>query len=229
MVGLANIMIGIFYIGEPRFPDIGRANHEKLWNRLRENWPIQIYDYTWNKAWPRNCPSDLAGVIQVWDFYQALSRMSEKYIIKMRTDVWLSDAAVDVILKEMSMIVNNENDLAYIGMELVTDFAENYNRIPAQGFPKVQDFVICANRAKISPTDAPLWEGQNLKKLKSGNRTFRLLMLPETRAYTVRTHMPLIRGNYQHPDEWQITYDFVSQYKKADAAVAWWTLKAPKT
>jgi len=54
-------------------------------------------------------------------------------------------------------------------------------------------------------------------------------MLPETRAYTVRTHMPLIRGNYQHPDEWQITYDFVSQYKKADAAVAWWTLKAPKT
>ena len=220
MVGLAKIMIGIFYIGEPRFADIGRANHEKLWNKLRENWPIQIYDYTWNRAWPRNCPSDLAGVVQVWDFYQALSRMSEKHIIKMRTDVWLSDAAVDVILKEMSMIVNNENDLAYIGMELVTDFGETYNRIPAQGFPKVQ--------AKISPTDAPLWESQNLKKLKSGNRTFRLLMLPETRAYTVRTHMTLIRGNYQHPDEWQITYDFVSEYHKVTAAVAWWALKNPK-
>jgi hypothetical protein len=226
-VGLAKIMIGIFYIGEPRFADIGRANHEKLWSRLRENWPIQIYDYTWNKAWPRNCPSDLAGVVQVWDFYKALSLMSEKYIIKMRTDVWLSDAAVDVIFKELSMIIDNENDLSYIGMELVNDFGENYNRIPAQGFPKVQDFVICANRTKISSTDAPLWDGQNIKKLKSGNRTFRLLMLTETRAYTVRTHMPLIRHNYQQTDEWQLTYDFVSQYKKADAAVAWWMLKKP--
>ena len=113
-------------------------------------------------------------------------------------------------------------------MELVTDFGETYNRIPAQGFPKVQDFVICANREKIPPTDAPLWAGQNIKKLKSGNRTFRLLMLPDTRAYTVRTHMPLIRNNYQHPDEWQITYDFVSQYHKVTAAVAWWALKNPK-
>lgn len=221
-------MIGIFYIGEPRFVDIGTANHLKLWDRLRQNWPINIYDYTWNKAWPRNCPSDLAGVIQVWDFYKALNLVPEKYIIKMRTDAWLSDAAVDAVAKEMSMIVDNENDLAYIGMELVTDYAETYNRIPAQGYPKVQDFVICANREKISATDAPLWEGQNIKKLKSGNRTFRLLMTPETRAYTVRTHMPLIRNNYPHPDEWKITYDFVSQYKKADAAVAWWRLKQPQ-
>ena len=101
-------MIGIFYIGEPRFKEIGMANHEKLFSKLRENWPIAVYDYTWNKAWPRNCPSDLAGVIQVWDFYKALNLVPEKYIIKMRTDVWLSDAAVDAIAKEMSMIVNDE-------------------------------------------------------------------------------------------------------------------------
>lgn len=220
-------MIGIFYIGEPRFADIGRANHEKLWPRLRTNWPIQIYDYTWNQAWPRNCPSDLAGVIQVWDFYKALQLVPEKYVIKMRTDVWLSDAAADVVAREMQMIVDNENDLSYIGMELVTDFAETYNRIDAQGYPKVQDFVICANRERINPTDQQLWEGQNIKKLKSGNRTYRLLMTPETRAWTVRTHMPLIRHPYPHPDEWRITYDFVSQYKKADAAVAWWKLKKP--
>lgn len=221
-------MIGVFYIGEPRFADLGRANHEKLWKRLEQHWPIHIYDYTWNQAWPRNCASDLAGVVQVWDFYQALSRVSEQYIIKMRTDVWLSDAAADVVVKEMQMIINNENDLAYIGMELVTDFGTNYNRIPAQGFPKVQDFVICANRERIANSDAPLWESQNIKKLKSGNRTYRLLMLPETRAYTVRTHMPLIRKNYASVDEWQLTYDFVSQYHKSQEAVAWWLQQRPK-
>ena len=114
MVGLATTMIGVFYIGEPRFTNIGLSNHQKLYSRLRENWPIEIYDYTWNQAWPRDCASDLAGVVQVWDFYQGLSRVPEKYIIKIRTDVWFTDAAVDAVVKEMGLIVDGHNDLSYI-------------------------------------------------------------------------------------------------------------------
>lgn len=219
-------MIGLFYIGEARHRELGLYNHEKLYNRLREHWPIKIYDFTWG-VWPRDCPSDLAGVVQVWDFYQALSRVQETYIIKARTDVWFTDYAVDAVVKEMSDIVDGNNDLSYIGMELVTDFDKPYNRIPAQGIPKVQDFVICANRHGINPTDQQLWEGTNIKKLKSGNRTYRTLMRPDTRAVTVRTQMPLLRKHYENPNDWQITYDFVSEYHKVETAEAYWRNQKP--
>ena len=221
-------MIGVFYIGEPRFTNIGLFNHQKLYSRLRENWPIEIYDYTWNQAWPRDCASDLAGVVQVWDFYQGLSRVPEKYIIKIRTDVWFTDAAVDAVVKEMGLIVDGHNDLSYIGMELTTDYAETYNRIEAKGIPKVQDFVIAANRTRIAPDDSAMWSQNSHKKLKSGNRTFKTLMLEDTQAYTVRTTMPLIRRHYDNPTDWEITYDFVNQYNKVEQARAWWYLKKPK-
>ena len=127
----------------------------------------------------------------------------------------------------MSDIVDGNNDLSYIGMELVTDFDKPYNRIPAQGIPKVQDFVICANRHGINPTDQQLWEGTNIKKLKSGNRTYRTLMRPDTRAVTVRTQMPLLRKHYENPNDWQITYDFVSEYHKVETAEAYWRNQKP--
>jgi hypothetical protein len=219
-------MIGIFYIGEPRFRELTASNHEKLFSNLRENWPITVYDFTWG-AWPRDCPSDLAGVVQVWDFYQALSRINQKFIIKLRTDVWFTDSAINAVSNEMSAIYNGTNDLSYIGMELVTDYDKTYARYNAQGIPKVQDFVICANKEGINPTDKQLWEGTNLKKLKSGNRTYRNLMRPDTRAVTVRTQMPLIRKHYDNPNDWQITYDFVAGYHKVESATEYWLNQKP--
>jgi hypothetical protein len=107
-------------------------------------------------------------------------------------------------------------------MELVNDYDAGYLKYAAVGLPKVQDFCIVANRDKIYPSDQKMWDGNKVKKLKSGNRTYRSLIDEHTRCYTVRTHMPLLRKEYHTYNDWQITYDFVTEYHKVEAASNWW-------
>lgn len=222
-------MIAVFYIGEARYQEVSRNNHDLLFQELRSCWPITVYDFTQPRIDRTGCRRpDVSGVVQVWDFYHALDAIPEQVVIKLRTDIWFTEIAAGVVAKECYRITEGELDVSYIGMELGTDYAANYTRVDVRDSAKVQDFAVVADRRGIRSKDSALENLDADAKAHSGNRSFRHLLDEHTRAVTVRTHMPLLRKHYDQPTDWQVTMDFVSGYsKKAQAALAYWTQQRP--
>jgi len=220
-------MIAVIYIGEPRYRDLTRLNHETLFDQLRSNWPIQTYDFT-HGAWDRSrCPFELSGQIQVWDWYESVAKITEPYVIKLRTDVWFGPGAVQAVLSELTNIVSGAQDISYLGAELYEDFATEYNRILAGKMVKIQDYCVIADKRRVRPQQEVYNEMLTGKQYKSGNRTWRYLATDHSRCYSVRCQMYLVRDHPREVTDWQIGYDFVRSFDKCDKAQAWWELNRP--
>ena len=220
-------MITFFYIGEARFSDVTRQNHEELFNLFRSNWPIEILDYTHDK-WDRSaCPFDRSGAIQVWDFYQVLSQVQTDIVVKLRTDVFFGPGAAEAVLHEVNRIYNNEIDVSLLGSEFREHFDQTYVARPAVEEPKVQDFVVAAHRRGLNSEETVMELLTTGKLFKSGNKTWHFVYHPDSRAYTVKCQMALVRKSYQNPNWWQIGYDYLLDCRDVDRALTWWTIRRP--
>jgi len=220
-------MITFFYIGEPRFREHTVTNHEKLFEIVRSNWPMQVLDYTHLFYDRELCPFDRSGAIQVWDFYKVLENVKNHIVVKLRTDVWFDETAYDVVLQELTKIISGEHDISFIGSELFRSFDQEYERIRVPLVPKVQDFVVIADKRKIKSQDLAMHDLEHGKPFKSGNRTWQFIIADEERAYTIRCQMFLVRQNHAELNTWQVAYDFIRDFKKCEKALAWWELKKP--
>lgn len=221
-------MIAVVYIGEARFEEYTRMNHDHMLGLLRQNWPVTVYDYTWEKLDRTNCPYELSGQRQVWDFYQALDQINENIVIKLRTDVWFGPEAAEALLQEVSLIVDQAHDVSFIGAEFFQAYDKTYQRVPVSEVAKVQDFCIAVNRQAIADRDDVMDRLTNGKQFKSGNKTWQFILTEDTRAYTVRGQFYLVRNDHA-ANEWQIGWDFINDYSKCDEAVTYWILKKPST
>lgn len=239
-------MISVFYIGDNRHNlDLSRANHQRLFDALKSIGDVNIYDFTKGNASRGKCPFNeggednqlqrgASGAVQVWDFVTSVDKLQDPFVIKMRSDVWLADSCVDVIVSHVKDIVNGTTDIAFFGCDVVNDnqgIEHQAIKITRSDPARIQDFIIAARRSCL-PSSQKVIEDLKLldyNKRVSGNKTFRALVEPDVQAYTVLCHLWLIRKTYHwQPTDSEVFHDFLQSYVQRSGreifnpAMSWW-------
>jgi len=231
--------IGIAYIGERRFHNTSKNNHEEFFKLLRNKYEINIYDFSKDErlnvgsfedrfrsnSSKADCPYTTSGAIQLWDFMQAREKMPQEIIVKMRTDLWFTRSSMQVILKELDEIVNNNNDVAFMGLDFLNHCSAEYFRDNALGQKKTPDFFIIARKSILASDQEISALITAPGKQKSGNMMYRYILgLPpkdNTRAQIVSCQMYLLRKDYQEPSNWQVYSDWTNEYHKSEQSQKW--------
>ena len=211
--------IAVVYIGQQKFDTTSRTNHERLFELLRTKYEINVYNFT-RPGPSTEGPFMSSGGVQVWDFLQALKQTQEDIVIKLRTDTWFTQSAMPVIMSELDAIVNNNNDVAFMGVDFTNHYDKIHERIDASTTKKVTDFVVIAKRSRLD-TEESIITRLNGPKHKSGNVMFKYILAPDARAVSVSCQMYLIRKDYDAPSNWQVYSDWTSEYYKSETAQQW--------
>jgi hypothetical protein len=125
-----------------------------------------------------------------------------------------------VIMSELDAIVNNNNDVAFMGVDFTNHYDKIHERIDASTTKKVTDFVVIAKRSRLD-TEESIITRLNGPKHKSGNVMFKYILAPDARAVSVSCQMYLIRKDYDAPSNWQVYSDWTSEYYKSETAQQW--------
>lgn len=227
-------MIAVCYTGDKRFNyKLTFLNHKKLFDKLSEIGNLKFYFFTKDLPERGICPyddnqPDLAiegkyrrgqgGAVQTWDFMNATSLVDENIVIRMRTDTWFHDSAIDVISNELKEIVDGKTDIAFFGSDLINgNVGKEFEKIflDPNHITKIQDFIIIANKTKIlSPSEVyERIEATHPKKRRSGNKIFRYCLPDGVNAYTILCKIYLIRKFYKdEQDEITIFKDYLESY-----------------
>ena len=211
--------IAVVYIGQQKFDTTSRTNHERLFELLRTKYEINVYNFT-RPGPSTEGPFMSSGGVQVWDFLQALKQTQEDIVIKLRTDTWFTQSSMPVIMSELDAIVNNNNDVAFMGVDFTNHYDKIHERIDASTTKKVTDFVVIAKRSRLD-TEESIITRLNGPKHKSGNVMFKYILAPDARAVSVSCQMYLIRKDYDAPSNWQVYSDWTSEYYKSETAQQW--------
>lgn len=214
--------IALMQIGLDRFINTTRENHKKLYTILDNKYGIKIYDF-YRKGPNPKCPFNLSGKVQVYDYMTSKDQITDDIIIKIRSDVYFTDTSIKVICDEIDNVLLKESDIVYLGIDFLLDYNSKHRRENARTVKghKVTDFVIIARKNKLADTDTVIEILKNSVKDKSGNKTFNLIMNEEAVATKTSTQMYLVRKDYNTYDNWQIYWDWVKEYRKADHAQEW--------
>lgn len=212
--------IGIVQIGLDRFVKTTKANHEKFYKKLAEQFGIEIYNFYRSNLNP-NCPFELSGKVQVYDFLTAVDKVNEGIVLKMRSDIFITDSATNVICKELENIIEGENDVAYLGIDFMNDYSQVHKRENVRDVAKTTDFIILAKKSSLADTNSVIELMKTGVKDKSGNKTFYLILKPETRGVKISCQIYIVRKDYDFYDNWQIYWDWCSEYKKSEEAQNW--------
>jgi hypothetical protein len=181
-----------------------------------------IYDFFRDDAHP-DCPFDQSGKVQVWDFFKGADQIKEEIIIKIRSDVYFTDSSIVALCKEIDNVISGESDIAYMGIDFMNDYSAVHKREDARSVKghKVTDFVIVARKDKLANSADVIESMRHSVKDKSGNKTFNLIMSETAKATKVSCQMYIVRKDYDKYDNWQIYWDWCSQYNKSPDAQKW--------
>ena len=223
------VMIAVVYLGSSKFRNYTRINHENLFNQLRSNWPITVYDYTDSAVnWAQWPVCDNHELQEVWSFMEVSQRLSEKVIIKLCTDVWFTPVSQNVVVQEVQNVAQGSNDVCFIGMELSEDFAVDYQKITVSKTVKIQDTVIIASTPRINPSDTAMLALQHDHKAVSRQRAYRHIVPKNGNAVSVHTQLPLVCDDRLPTNDYDITLAYVNAVgNRAPKARMFWTLKQP--
>jgi hypothetical protein len=216
-------MIDIIYTGQKGFYHITEKNHQQLFDKIKEISDIKINWFTKPNQSRGVCPYDnteARGAIQVWDLVDALKSTENNIFIKLRSDIWFTQESIDVIVKELSLIMLLDQELSFIGwMYKDWDFNQPYSKISVVGEDRIQGFVIIGNKNKLADADT-IFSRLNSRpsgKNISGNKTFKDIIEDTTKAFTIKTHMYLCRKEYKKIKESQLAIDYFDMYAKGKA------------
>lgn len=228
--------VGVFYIGLPRFRHITEANHKKLLDRLQEKFVVHQYDLTQPILNREKCPwkhQDTANHMQVWDFYQGYKRIPQRYIIKLRTDDWFTDFAIEVVVNELTKIVDGEYHVAYMGMMMLGQdwYKELYGIYPYEDRQKVLDWVVMVDKAHIAPARQAYETLHSAKyqAINSGNYSWKALVnRGKTRARQIGCPIYLVRRDYDRtPTDYEVGAGMISRFRYDENIIQWWDSMAP--
>lgn len=213
--------IAIVYIGARRFEDVTRDRHSRMIKRIDGRYGCDVHWFTNdNDSLERDKhPFPEAGAMQVTDFCRARDLLDDEYdvLIKMRTDLWITDTAWPVILEEIDRVVNGEVGIGYVGYNFLLHYDQTQHRANVDDVKKVCDFIVIANKDAVVPTET-LFErlGKNTwKKRINGNKIWRYIRADESTAETVSTQIYLIREERSEYTNQQLLFDWF--LKKKDA------------
>jgi hypothetical protein len=218
-------MIAVVFIGLARYTQTTNQNHEKVLGILDKKFGIKRYNFYRNEPIV-GCPFIRTGTIQVYDFIESLEKVTEDIVVKFRSDIYFTDTSIDVLVSEIEKIIKKENDLAYIGLDFNDSYDQKYARFDARKVDKVTDFVIIAKKSLIPNKSYIIQFLHDCEKnpvvSSSGNYTYFVLINEKTKAAKISTQLYLVRKEYESCENWQIYYDWCSQYKiKSPFAYEW--------
>lgn len=211
--------IALVYIGQKRFFNTAENNHKQLLDILRTKYDVNVYDFSRSTPSTEG-PFTSSGGVQVWDFLQACNNVKEDIIIKIRSDIWFTKNSMPVVLSELDEIVNDKNDVAFMGIDFTNHYNKLHERIDASTTKKITDFLIIARRSSMDEENSIVTR-LNGPKHKSGNVMFKYILNPNARAVSVSCQMYLLRKDYDQPSNWQIYSDWTSEYYKSEIAQKW--------
>jgi len=220
--------IALVYIGERRFEDVTKQKHGILAKRLQSRYGCDVHWFTHDsKLLDRgNHPYPEAGAMQVTDFCKARDLLKGKYdiLIKIRTDLWITDTAWPVIFEEVDRVVDGKIGIGYVGYNFLEHYDKVLSRKNADDVKKVQDFIVIAHKdAIVSTQDLFQRLGKNAwKKRINGNKIWRYIRREGTTAETVSTQIYLIREEHKEYTNCQLLWDWFSKKKDAPAHSMEW-------
>lgn len=213
--------IALVYIGARRFEDVTQQRHGILAKRLHAKYGCDIHWFTHeNELLERDKhPYPEAGAMQVTDFCKARDILNGRYdiLIKMRTDLWITDTAWPVIFEEVDRVIEGKVGIAYVGYNFLEHYDKILDRKDADLVNKVSDFIVIANKDAIATTpDLFARLGKNTwKKRINGNKIWRYIRREGSTAETVSTQIYLIREQRDEYTNWQLLWDWFSGKKSA--------------
>lgn len=241
-------MLAIFYTGDVRHnTDLTYKNHKKLFEKIKRIMQFNVYYFTRSDSGRGVCPYDppadhsdpdnvyrrgQGGAVQLWDFLRGVQRTTEPYVLRLRTDVWFTETAMTAICDELVKMVKGESDIGFFGSDWINENAGKIlDRTPVQidSDKTIQDFVILANRSKITPFDEciDLINKVVPNKRRSGNKMFRYLipLTPErqqlAKPFRILCQIWLVRKNYtEYPTDNEVCKDYIQSYIVDDKAKA---------
>lgn len=216
-------MIEIIYTGQKGFYDVTRSNHNILLDKINEIDNLKVNWFTKPNPLRGECPFDNTegrGAIQVWDLLDALEKIENNIFLKLRTDLWFTQDSINVILSELTEIINKKQEISFIGwMYKDWDFDLPYNKISTEGQSRLQDFVIIGDKTKLAKKEIIIERLHNrpMSKSISGNKTFGDIIDDRSKAFTIKTHMYICRKNYESVSERELAVDYFDAYAKGKA------------
>ena len=215
-------MIAFFYTGEKRFNDVTKDNHKKFFDKVKEFYDVSIYDHTQPGFDRLTCPFKYSGIIQAWDFLKSRDIIKEEIIVKIRSDIWFTNSATNVVIHELKEIVEGRNELCYIGMNLSAHYNQEHTQEDAKKIKKVTDFLIIANKKSIKSTDSVIQHfNPDDPKTENGNRIFKSISIENAKTKSVSCQMYLVRQEFNDPDNFEIYLDWARRYKNHQHCVDW--------
>ncbi len=236
-------MIAVFYTGDIRHnQEIASQNHKKLFAKLSEIVDIKIYKFTRDDPNRGLCPYDppadqadpdnnyrrgQGGAVQLWDFIRGVSRTTEPYVMRLRTDVWFTDTSIECICNEVREMIANRSDISYFGSDWINENAGAVDKrleIDLNADANIQDFIVLAKREKLVSFDKVIEHINqvNPNKRRSGNKLFRYIIPVDVidgakvqRAAVFRTlcQIWLIRKTYNnYPSDDEVCKDYIQSY-----------------
>ncbi len=211
-------MIAIIYTGFNRYYNITENNHKKLKARLKKLGGFKEYWFTKPNESRPFCiydQHDARGAIQVFDLLWALDNVEERVFIKLRTDVWLSDQAVDLIVEEVKHILEEKQDMTFLGWYFWDwDFNSPGTKTQINSLGRVEDFVVIADKTRMPSKDEIFnkMNARTIEKLYTGNKIIRDIMTDSSRSYTIKSHIYLVRSDNPNQSEYDIALEYMKSY-----------------
>ena len=211
--------LSLVYVGLPRYEKLGRTNHKSFLKKLNDIAEVTVYDYTQPKLDRTDCPFDVPAQLQLWDFYKILELVPDNIIIKIRTDIWFTDDAVDIIISKIKEFNEKEWDILFIGDDHEnTDTELNFFIQPTIDYKKssVKDLIVVARKNKILSYDEYFIKSDSIKNKYNGNLLFKCIISNFDQSYTLGTKIFLIKKEYNYyPSDVEIITNWASAYNFA--------------
>jgi hypothetical protein len=204
-------MIDIFYIGERRFSDRTEKNHDLFFSEISKICDFEIHDFTKEIGSQRKeCPYTTSGMIQLWEFLHFSENLNAPTLIRMRTDIWLCESAIEVAIEEIKNIRENIHDVSFLGWEKADHIfkEKKYKRLSEK---KVPDFLIIANKSVISKKEDVL---HTIEKEEKGGIKAYPLITNSKRIYSVGCQIHILRHGEEFEHESSIAHDFCKRKNK---------------
>lgn len=213
-------MIAIFYTGADKFSSVTFSNHVKVIDKIKEKYPVTVYDHKLPGFDRTECTFTLSGGCQVFDFMKSSEILSENIIIKFRTDIWFTDSSIEMLLEAIDSVVNNIIDIAYLGYDFRNYYSEKGFKINADNINKVSDFVVIANKKGLTTRDVALQKCIN-DRSKNGNVLFKNIKSDNARSLMISCHMYLVRKEFLNFSHYDILHNWVQQYRITGCEMNW--------
>ena len=211
--------LSLVYIGLPRFEKLGRENHKSFIEKLNDIAEVTVYDYTQPKLDRTECPFDVPSQIQLWDFYKILELVPDNIIIKIRTDIWFTENAVDIIISKIKEFNEKAWDILFISDDHENPNTElNFFIHPTIDYKmsSVKDLIVVARKNKILSYDEYFIKSGSVKKIYNGNLLFKCIISNFDQSYNLGTKIFLIKKEYNYyPNDVEIITDWASKYNFA--------------